>query len=437
MAARLVTKGSPEKEPESSMAKSENRVPGRGAGALDAPGGASSAQAFVVELGRALLLMGTPAHRLEESLARVSERLRLDGQFYSTPTALIVSFAAGERPITHLVRCEPGHVNLKKLVQLDGFCERVVRGSLSPLEGAAEVRRILAAPRHYGAFTTTLFHGFSSCAVAGLFTTAPWQVTVAGAIGLAAGALSAMARASVRFERVWEFATAFLAALTAHAAASLNPVSLDIVTLSGLIALVPGLTIAAAMTELTTQNLVSGTARLMGAVGTLLKLGFGVALGGVVGERLFGAPAPAAPAPPDLLFQAGATLASAISFTVIYQARRRDVVWILAASTLAVAGSRFGIEILGSELGHCLGAFLAVLGSNLYSRWIHRPARVPLTPSIILLVPGSIGLRSVKLLLESDAVSAVNTAFSVALAAISLAAGFLFANLLVPPRRLL
>jgi len=413
----------------------------RASGASVASEGSSSAQAFVMELGRALLLMSTPAHRLEESLARVSERLNLAGEFSSTPTTLVASFTGGDRPITHpithLVRCDPGDVNLKKLVQLDGLCERVVGGSLSPLEGAAEVRRILAAPRHYGTLTTTIFHGLSSCAVAGLFTTDLWHVGAAGAIGLAAGALSAVARASTRFGRVSEFATAFLAALMAHGAASLEPLSLDVVTLCGLIALVPGLTITAAMTELTTQNLVSGTARLMGAVGTLLKLGFGVAVGGLLGVKLFGSPAPFDPAQPTFYVQSAATLASAVSFTVIYQARRRDVVWILAASALAVAGSRLGIEILGSVLGHCLGAFLAVLGSNLYSRWLHRPARVPLTPSIILLVPGSIGLRSVKLLLESDAVSAVNTAFSVALAAISLAAGFLFANLLVPPRRLL
>ncbi|HEY5906922.1 MAG TPA: threonine/serine exporter family protein, partial [Vicinamibacteria bacterium] len=56
---------------------------------------ADTARAFVLALGQALHAHGYAAHRLEESLFQVSRRLGLEGQFFSTPTAIFVSFGAG------------------------------------------------------------------------------------------------------------------------------------------------------------------------------------------------------------------------------------------------------------------------------------------------------------------------------------------------------
>ncbi|MCB1055590.1 MAG: threonine/serine exporter family protein, partial [Acidobacteria bacterium] len=66
-----------------------------------------AAMALVEKLGRALHAYGCPAHRLEDALAQVSQRLGLEGQFFSTPTALFASFTvAGERS-TSLSRVDP------------------------------------------------------------------------------------------------------------------------------------------------------------------------------------------------------------------------------------------------------------------------------------------------------------------------------------------
>ena len=53
----------------------------------------------------------------------------------------------------------------------------------------------------------------------------------------------------------------------------------SIVTIAALIAMLPGMTLTNAMTELATRNLVSGTARMMSALIVLLELALGVALG--------------------------------------------------------------------------------------------------------------------------------------------------------------
>ena len=66
---------------------------------------------------------------------------------------------------------------------------------------------------------------------------------------------------------------AFLATLTALTLAAFwTPLSVPVVTLGGLIVLIPGLSLTLAMTEIATRHLVSGTARLTGALVLFLTI---------------------------------------------------------------------------------------------------------------------------------------------------------------------
>ena len=56
-------------------------------------------------------------------------------------------------------------------------------------------------------------------------------------------------------------------------------------------------------------------------------------------------------------------------------------------------------------------------------------------PGIILLVPGSVGLRSLFFVFERDVYLGLDTAFSLVVLLASLVAGLLFGNVLVSPRR--
>ena len=57
-------------------------------------------------------------------------------------------------------------------------------------------------------------------------------------------------------------------------------------------------------------------------------------------------------------------------------------------------------------------------------------------PGILLLVPGSIGYRSLASLLRREVVLGVETAFQMMLIAVALVAGMLIANIVSPHRRL-
>jgi uncharacterized membrane protein YjjB (DUF3815 family) len=82
-------------------------------------------------------------------------------------------------------------------------------------------------------------------------------------------------------------------------------------------------------------------------------------------------------------------------------------------------------------------AFSVGAAGNLYARRLGRPAAVPVVPGILMLVPGSLGVRSVATLLARDVISGVELATTLLTLAGALAAGLLIANLVIPPRKLL
>ena len=393
---------------------------------------------WVMRLGRALHAAGSPSHRIEEGMVLASRRLGLAGQFFSTPTALFASFGDGVAQRTYLERVEPADIDLERLSELDDVLAGLAERRIGLPEAWRRLDRMEQAPARYGPAATTLAFGLISAAAAYFFRGGWAEIAASGALGLGIGLLSRLAAGRPALARVFEpLAATLAAALTTALAASLGSLSTFVVVLSGLIVLVPGYTLTVAINELATRHLVAGSARLAGAGATLFGLIFGVALGTTVAEALLGAPPAVEPVAPPAEVLWLALLVAAAGFTVLFRARPADFGWIFAAGLVAVEGVRLGRLVLGPELGAFLGAFLVGAAGNLMARWLQRPAALLQVPGLILLVPGSLGFRSLSSLLHRDVLSGVHTAFEMSLVAIALTTGLLLAGLVAPPRRTL
>ena len=399
--------------------------------------GSSDEVGFLLRLARAMHAYGYPAQRVEGLLAEVARRLGLTAQFFSTPTSFMASFGTLEHQRTHLIRVEPGDVDLGKCADVEAVARDVVAGRCTPADGSAELERLHAEPPRYGTIATVTAFGFSSCAASRFLGGGLREALVAGVIGLVIGILGALAGRLPTLRRVFPFLAALSAsAIAAAAAAVLNHYSVYVGTLSGLIVLIPGLALTTAMTELSSGHLSSGTARLSGALMLFLLIGFGVAMGSQLVTLALG-DQPAMVRPEQLpgwtwwLALVGAPL----GFAVLFRAHARDVGWILMAGALGIAGSRAGSAAFGPELGAFVGALSVGVASNLYAYWLRRPASVTLVPGILLLVPGAIGFRSLSSLLDREVVTGMETAFTMVLIAAGLVAGLLLANVLVRERR--
>ena len=401
---------------------------------------------FVLELGRAMHIQGASSPEVEHAMTVVSHKFNLAGEFFATPTSIFASFqAAGETSAsgstTHLLRVVPGGTDLGKRARVDEILGDVMADRLDPAEGRVLLAAVRKDPSPWPNSLLLLASALVSAASARFFGLNLFEIALAGFVGLCVEALELFSERSTRLQRIFLPLAAFLAAVMVALASGVRgePTALQVVV-AGLITLLPGLRLTTAMIELSLDHLAAGTARLIGSCVTLVALFFGAALGGQVG-RLFPPTVPIAAIEAARREVPGwtiylALLVAPLCFGVLFRARARDLGWILLSCALGYFGADYGARVLGSGLEAAVGGLFVGLASNVYARLSDRPAVTTMIPGILLLVPGSIGFRSLFNLLERDVISGVETAFRVGIVGISIVAGLLVANVLVRPRKL-
>jgi uncharacterized membrane protein YjjB (DUF3815 family) len=120
---------------------------------------------------------------------------------------------------------------------------------------------------------------------------------------------------------------------------------------------------------------------------------------------------------------------------VVVQAKWKQIGWIIGACTVGYVGSRLGTAWLGNQMGVLVGAFALGVLSNLYARYLNRPAQVLQVPAVFLLVPGSLGYRGMTSLFDRDTMSGVETLFAMFVVALAIACGLLIASAVLSPKR--
>ena len=407
-----------------------------------------SAAVFLIRLGRALHEAGFAAPQLEAALASVAGRLGVAAQFFSTPTSLFISFGEGVAQRTHLERVNPAGIDLGRLADLEALLERVRDGRTDPAAASAEIAEIAARPRRYSRKLTYFCWGLASATSAVFLGGSLREVAVAGFVGLVTGLAAFLAERRPAAERLFvPFAAAFAAFTAAMVAAAAPPLSVYIATVAGLIVLLPGYTLTIALSELAAEHLSSGTARFAGALVTFLMIGLGVAIGGRLAVATLGALVAGAGAPsdgalaatialgPPVWLQLAALVLAPLALSVLLRAPRTEIPWIVAVGTVGYFAGRLGAEMLEPEVGMFVGALAVGLASGLYQRLRRLPSSIPLVPGILMLVPGSIGYRSLTALLAEEVVPGIQTAFRMLLVAASLVAGLLISSALTVERR--
>ena len=399
--------------------------------------------AFVVETARRLHQYGTAAPRLEMAVSRVGERLGLRIEVWSSPTAIILSASAqgtaSATPlaeVTQVMRLPPGDVNLARLCKVDRIADEVIAGTLDIEDGFRQLQSLtMPPPRWWWPASVTAF-GIAAAMVAVLLRGSWPDLLAAGLIGVVIGQVTVSSASRPRLAVASEAIAALLATLIAGAiSAFIVPLAIKTVVISGLIVLMPGLALTNAVREISTQHLVSGTARLAGALSSLLKLTFGTLAGAqildVLGWHTLGASLAAVPGWVEI----PALLLGTAAFGVLFQAAPRDWPLVMGAAIIGYLSTRMGTGFYGPSFGVFVGGLIIAALSNLYARYRHRPGALVREPGIILLVPGAVGFRSVSSLLEHDVHIGTNAALLLISLLVALVAGLLFGDLLIGPRR--
>ena len=400
---------------------------------------------FLAKLARMLHEAGTPAHRLEGLVTTCAERLGLSVSVFSLPTWINISVGdEGEQRAINF-RVDPGSPKLAMLEETYLVADRVARGELDAEQGITALARVRSRLERPGALVNCLGYALFSAGAAFFLGGAWTEMLAAIPVGFTVGAAIALAVGRRERELLAEFAAACIGTVVASLVVlALRRAGYEssaaIVSLAGLVTLLPGLSLATAMSELSTRNLASGSARLIGAITTLVVVGMGAGIGdrvaillGLPQHTSFVVPVTQTTAVTPALVVALLAISSGLA--IVFQARPRRAGLVLASCVVGWIAVRTAREFGGSELAPVVAAAAIGIMGNLYARIRRRPTLAIVLPGLALLLPGSIGFRGMQGIIASDTLAGLNTAISALVVAASIAAGLLIANAVAPSPR--
>jgi len=398
---------------------------------------------FLKRYARQLHSAGVPAHQFERMMTALADKLGFNCQVLSSPTAIFLSFhyqddEDDQRPIPmQLERMDPPSINLGNTAELYSLGNGLLDGEVS-IEKAHVDLRNWQPEQLYPLWLQIICWGLTGGAVA-VMLSASWAGIAAASLTCALlGVLVTQAGDVLREGGLEAIAALFSTFLVFGLDRLVHGLDVFVVIMSSLIVLIPGLGLTIAVTELSTDHLASGSARLAGALVTLLKLSLGVLIGTVI-VSWFGWSTDIEllshlSAPPDW-FRWPALLAAAFSFAVLFSARKKDFHIAMLAAIVSYVISRIGVAVGGLEFGVLLASMSIAVLANLYGRVFKQTGALIRVPGIILLVPGTIGYHGATALFLDGGANLTDTTLLALRLLISLVGGLLFGNTLLPPRR--
>lgn len=396
---------------------------------------------YLLDLGGALLSYGCPTHRLEAVIREIAEQEGCVADAFAVPTGLWMSLRGpgGAPPVVRMVRVKDWGVDLERLALVDRLFNDVLDKKLSLAKARERLDDIEAKRPSYPPWLSWLASAGAAGAASVIFDARPREVGVAALGGLLIGGLRTLVGRSQRFRPLQDFLGGLIAAALAWAATSLDPrLSREVLVVSVVVLLVPGMAITGGLSELAHKNLVSGASKLMEAMVVFLSILFGIAAL-VALEHVLHLPGgrPLARLQLPVYWDVGAIVVASLCFGLIFRVPPKLLWSAIVSGAIAWILSRVGARYaLGS-----LATFAAALGvamfANAAARFSGRPAQVFMLPGLVLLVPGSFGFLSLEQFLRGEFLGGAAKGFEMFLVAAAITTALLLANALLPARKLL
>lgn len=392
----------------------------------------SEKEKFIISLAESIHQNGIPAHRLENTMQMICESIGVGAEFSATPEILLISFSSDGSSKTHMKKCRGSDLNFEKMTLLDQLIEKVMKGQLSIAAAKEELERINTLPKRYTALINILSIGVSTSSAACLFGGGWVEMMVSGIIGIMIGILMELLAFLPNLSRLAAlFSATFAIFFAKWSVVWAGEYSIEIATITGLILLIPGFTLSLSVTELANGHAQSGTVRFSNALVTFVMIGVGIGLGNNLAAQLVLSPSPIqfSEVPKWVSYIAIALVPA--GFVVLFKAQIKHYHWMLLSCITSYYSVSYFSSFNIGELSVFFAAFSLGLVCNSLSRLMKQPVTLMLIPGIILLVPGSIGFKSINALVNDQTLNGIESAFSTLVSAASLTAGLLFSNMII------
>jgi uncharacterized membrane protein YjjB (DUF3815 family) len=298
---------------------------------------------------------------------------------------------------------------------------------VAPHDGLERLTEILRKSPRFGVGGTVVGHTILSVGVSMVLVPSPTYIAVAAVLGTVVGALRVLNRNQpVLAMPLPVVAAGMVSVLVFLSVKHWLPADPLYALVPPLVSFLPGGMLSLGMVELVYGDMVSGSSRLIAGFVQLVLLAFGLA----AGAALVGIS-------PDTLIEAAGELDKVawapwvgvvvfgVGVHLHFSAPRNSLWWMLLVLLLTFSTQRVAAVFFGKEISGFFGMLVATpLGYLIQLRFKGPPAMVTFLPSFWLLVPGALGLLSVKYML-SDHVAGVEGLIAAVFALVSIALGTL------------
>ena len=362
---------------------------------------------FLLRLGQAYLACGEQTAVVELFLHRVATARGLRrARVVAFPTAIFISVHDGTKEHVTLAEGATQRVRLDQVAAVYTLGDEAQRGDVRPQVGLERLDEIHRMTPRFGALGVVIGHVILTVGLAIVLMPTLTNVATAALLGVVVGTLKAINRDQPILAAPLSVVAAGLVSTLVFLAVKYGlPVEPRYALVPPLVTFLPGAMLAFGLVELTFGDMISGSSRLSTGIVQLVLLAFGLTAGALlVGYRpdnlLDGSRELAVP----LWKSAAGVIVFGIGVYIHYSAPRKSLGWMLLVLLVAFAAQWLAAFFVGPEISGFFGMLAATpLGNLIQNRFRGPPSMVTFLPSFWLLVPGALGLASVKRLLTDSA----------------------------------
>lgn len=359
------------------------------------PAPTDDVERLIAALGRAQIASGYPVNEVNDTLEAVARAYgRPDLQIYVLPNAVFVDDEAKGR--ARIVAGDIGSLRLDQAAEVHRVAQHASVAAITPQAATERIEQINHLKPRFAPWMVVIANGFAAAGFALVFRVSLWGVLIAGVLGVLVGVGLRISAARPGIASIMPFFAAAIAAYVVFTIGSyfdeqVQPIR---VVAAPLITLIPGIGLTRGTQELANGQIVSGSARLVGAIVQILVLTFGV----LVGARLapidnyeFGDLT-------DVLLPWWAAwigvLVFALGQSMVSNEARGGIRVVVGLLIVAYGIQTLVAATVDGVLAAGLAAAAALFLAILYQRRSRRgmPAFALFEPVFWLLVPGSLGL---------------------------------------------
>lgn len=364
---------------------------------------------FLAGLGAAMVAANYPSTLIRRTLARSSEHYALSNQVLLLPN--FIQFGGPNNVAGTTVRVVRAESDLRydQAFPLAALVGDVENGRITARDGLAKLDRIYALPPRFPAWVGVIGYAVQSCAFALILQPTPVAMLAATGLGLMVGLLGLLGRVSSAVGQLLPTVSSFLVAFTAFSLERLWHFGDDSLRdlLAPLALFLPAGAITLAVVDLTTREVVSGSARLVAGFMRLAQLAIGI----LIAAQILGVSAAELNALQLNKFGVWAPWVGvalyAFGILLYLGPPNRFLPWLLVTLLVTYAGQVTTNALFGSYASGFGGGLALMLCAAAISQRPQAPSAALLLPGFWLLVPGALGLVGVTQLVNANTNSAV------------------------------